>query len=208
MTATATTRTEAFTDRNLFGHFFSPLDTWASHVVIIMALDGLRLNRKQKRIFLKLTGRHYKRSIADYLVTILLLMGRRSGKSVLTAFLAAYEAYFVDHRQYLKPGETGTVQVVATDRKQARIIIRYLEALFDHSPILKNVIARRTAESLELDNGIVIQVSSCSIRSVRGYTCVCVIAEEAAFWRSDESAHPDRDVIAALMATMATIPTG
>lgn len=205
---TVVTRTDAFTDPNLFGHFFDPIDTWAAHVVIIRALDGLPLDAGQQKIFSRLTERDYDPALAMALVTILLLMGRRSGKSVLTAFLAAFEAYFVDHSGHLKPGESGTVQVVATDRKQARIILRYLEALFDNSPILCQAIVRRKAEAIELDNGIVIQVASCTIRAVRGYTCVAVIAEEAAFWRSDESSNPDRDVINALMATMATIPTG
>jgi hypothetical protein len=202
------TRTEAFTDPNLFGHYFDPQDSWAAHLVVIMALDGLPLSRQQKRIFRSMTKRRYRLSLADALKILLLVWGRRSGKSVLTAFLSCYEAYFVDHRRYLKPGETGVVQVVATDRKQAAIILKYCEALFDHSPVLNRAIVRRTSDTLELDNGIAIQVASCSIRSVRGYTCVAVIAEESPFWRSDESANPDRDVINALMATMATVPTG
>ncbi len=40
-----------------------------------------------------------------------------------------------------------------------------------------------------------VQVASCTIRAVRGYTCVAVTAEEAAFWRSDDSANPARGVI-------------
>src|SRR5688572_31248742 len=48
-----------------------------------------------------------------------LLLGRRSGKSIVAALLAVYATCC---RHYvLAPGEVGTFIVVAADRKQARI---------------------------------------------------------------------------------------
>jgi hypothetical protein len=37
---------------------------------------------------------------------------------------------------------------------------------------------------------ITIAVRTASFRRLRGFTCVAVIADEAAFWYSDESANP------------------
>jgi hypothetical protein len=45
-----------------------------------------------------------------------------------------------------------------------------------------------------------------SFRSVRGYTVIAALADEIAFWRSDDSANPDAEIIAALRPAMATIP--
>jgi hypothetical protein len=43
-------------------------------------------------------------------------------------------------------------------------------------------------------------------RSVRGYTVVAALLDELAFWRSDESANPDTEIISAIRPAMATIP--
>jgi len=45
-----------------------------------------------------------------------------------------------------------------------------------------------------------------SFRSVRGYTLVAVLADEVAFWRSEESANPDSEILAAVRPGLATIP--
>jgi hypothetical protein len=45
-----------------------------------------------------------------------------------------------------------------------------------------------------------------SFRSTRGYTLIAALLDEVAFWRSDESANPDKEILAALRPAMATIP--
>jgi hypothetical protein len=51
-----------------------------------------------------------------------------------------------------------------------------------------------------------IEIHSCSLRSTRGYASPVVVADEIAFWRSEESANPDSEVINALRPGMSTIP--
>ena len=46
-----------------------------------------------------------------------------------------------------------------------------------------------------------------SYRTIRGYTCVFAVADEIAFWRSEESANPDKEILNALRPAMATVPT-
>jgi hypothetical protein len=49
-------------------------------------------------------------------------------------------------------------------------------------------------------------VHSANFRTVRGYTIVAALLDELAFWRSEESANPDREVIEAIRPALATVP--
>src|SRR5262249_41747594 len=57
-------------------------------------------------------------------------------------------------------------------------------------------------------NRVTIEVHTASFRAVRGYTAVAAICDEVAFWRTEESANPDTEIIAALRPAMATVPGG
>ena len=58
----------------------------------------------------------------------------------------------------------------------------------------------------ELRGRVRIEVQTCCFRSARGYTLAAVVADEVAFWRSEESANPDVEVLRALQPALATIP--
>ena len=64
----------------------------------------------------------------------------------------------------------------------------------------------RTKEEITLRNRITIRVHTASFRSVRGYTVVAALLDEVAFWRSEDSANPDIEIVAALRPAMATVP--
>jgi phage terminase large subunit-like protein len=112
--------------------------------------------------------------------------------------VAVYEAAFKDYTDRLAPGEVATVMVIAQDRKQDRNVMRYITGLLHSNSMMEQLILREQQESIELTNRTVIEAQSASSRSVRGYTVACVIADEIAFWRSDESANPDTEIISAL----------
>src|SRR5580704_4165546 len=67
-------------------------------------------------------------------------------------------------------------------------------------------IVRETAEAIDLKNGVTIEILTASFRTVRGYTLIAALCDEIAFWRSDESANPDSEIIGAIRPAMATIP--
>jgi hypothetical protein len=68
------------------------------------------------------------------------------------------------------------------------------------------MIDQELREEIHLKNRVSIGIKTCSFRGVRGYTVACAVLEETAFWRSDESANPDREVITALRPALTTIP--
>ena len=114
---------------------------------------------------------------------------------------------FRDYRSYLAPGERGTMLILAADRKQSRVIFRYISALLKQVPMLALLVENERAESFDLTDRITIEVGTASYRTTRGYTFVAVLCDELAFWRSDDSANPDDEIINAIRPGMLTIPT-
>ena len=96
--------------------------------------------------------------------------------------------------------------MIAADRKQARGVLGYLGGLLELIEF-KPYLHRSLKESVDLHNGVNIEVLTANYRTVRGYTCVGVVCDEVAFWRTDDgSANPDTEVLAALRPSMATVP--
>jgi hypothetical protein len=132
--------------------------------------------------------------------------GRRGGKSLVAALIAVFLACFRDYSSSLAPGEVATVMVIAADRRQARVVMRYVCGFLDGVSMLRELITRRTRETVELSNRVVIEVHTCSFRTTRGYSLAAVVADEVSFWRSEESANPDTEILNALRPGLATVP--
>jgi hypothetical protein len=192
-------------DPNLFAGWFRNRESWESWFAFLGALFGLPMDDDQLALYRKHTGRTdppVNPSTEAWLV-----VGRRGGKSFAMALVAVYLATFRTYRQYLQQGETATVAVIAADRKQARVILRYCRALLTQIPILAKTIQRETAEAFDLIGRVTIEVTTASQRSTRGYTYAAVLCDEIAFWPTDENAaEPDYAVLDAIRPGMATIP--
>jgi hypothetical protein len=96
------------------------------------------------------------------------------------------------------------VLIIAPDQRQALIVLEYIAATFAATPILSQLVASRTADTLTLTNRVSIEVRSASFRRLRGPTYLAVICDEAAFWHSDESANPDVEILNAVRPGLAT----
>jgi hypothetical protein len=118
--------------------------------------------------------------------------------------LAVYLAGLCDYSDKLAQGERGVVLLLAPDMKQAKVLLDYAEGTLESTPILKQLLTSRTAETLTLSTGISLEVRSASFRRIRGVTCTAVLADECAFWLSDESANPDVEILNAARPALAT----
>ncbi|ERS12324.1 hypothetical protein Q673_01545 [Marinobacter sp. EN3] len=193
---------DLMTDPALFGDQFGG-DSFKAWRTLLAGFYGLELAEDELPHWQELTGRESApEAVHDELW---LAIGRRGGKSQAAALLAVFHAAFMDYSDRLSPGEVATVMVLAADRKQARSVFRYISGLFHSNAMLERLITRETTESLELSNRAAIEVHTASFRAVRGYTVACCIADEIAFWRSDDSANPDREVVSAIRPAMATL---
>jgi hypothetical protein len=195
---------EAMDHEQLWRRWFRDTETWSSWRAFLSTLFGLSLNTTQLEIYRQCTGRSTPPPQGSN--EAWLVVGRRGGKSMILALIAVYLAVFRDWRQYLSPGERGTIKVLAVDRRQARVIHQYAGALLREVPVLAPLVVRDDAETIELTNGIVLEIATASFRSIRGFTVVAALLDEIAFWRNEESANPDQEILDAVRPSMATIP--
>jgi hypothetical protein len=188
----------------LFGPTFrgESFDGWRA---FLAALFGLPMTDAQVATFSAFTGRSDVPIVPAREGWV--IVGRRGGKSRIAGLVAVFLACFRDYTTSLAPGERGTVMVLAADRKQARTVMRYIAGLLDSVPALAAMVESRRNDAIDLVGGISIEVHTASYKSVRGYTLVGVVADEIAFWKSDEdAANPDTEVLNALRPAMGTIP--
>jgi hypothetical protein len=170
---------EALADPELLGKTLAG-PTWEAWRTLLIASMGERLTSSERKTFTTLTGRECEPM--QRIEELVAVVGRRGGKSRAMSVLAAYVAGLCDHKDVLAPGETGVVLLVAPAQKQAKIDLNYCEAVVAQSPILRQLIANRTADTLELTNRTTIEVRPASYRSLRGPTYLAAILDESAFF--------------------------
>jgi hypothetical protein len=204
MILTDATIFDAIENPGIWARWFRNPATWRGWFAFLRVLFGLDLDADGLELFRRCTGRGA--APAGGVNETWLVCGRRAGKSFVLALIAVFLAAFRDWRPYLTPGERATIMVLAADRRQARVIFRYARALLQEVPALAALVERAVEEQIDLANGVSIEISAASYRTVRGYTLVAALCDEIAFWRSEDSANPDDEILAALRPAMATVP--
>jgi len=199
---------EAMSSPKLFGQWFKRKllrgDTWISWRVFLKALFALPLDADELPLYTRHTGRSDVPT--EQAREAWLICSRRSGKSLISGFIAVFLACFRSYEDMLAPGEVATVMVIACDKRQARVVLGYINGFFDTVATLGRMVASRTKESITLVNRVRIEVHTASFRAVRGYSIAAVILDEIAFFPTGDSAEPDFEIVNALRPAMATIP--
>jgi hypothetical protein len=195
---------DACTDPDIFAPWFRDPETWTNWFVFLRVVFGLNLDDRELAAFKKFTGRTAPLP-AGYLEATL-VVGRRGGKSLILALIAAFLAAFYDWSPYLTGGERGTIMVVSADRKSAKSIFRYLKEMLS-IPLLAGLIERDLQEAIDLTNGITIEILAANFKTTRSRTCLAALLDEEAFWPTDEGmANPDVEIVNAIRPSMATVP--
>jgi hypothetical protein len=196
---------DAIHDPNLFRPLFKDLATWSNWLVLLKGIFALPMERAERRVFKKLTGG--RQSPIKEAKEIYLIIGRRGGKSFMISVIAVYLSVFHSYQQYLAVGEKVVIMVLARDKIQARIILRYIKGILNSVPMFSQMVVAEKVESIELNNDVNIEIHVSDYRAVRGRSIAAVILEEAAFWPMGESASPDTETLVALRPATLTIPT-
>jgi len=196
---------ESIHDKNIFKPLFKDLSTWRAWEVYLRTLEGLPIEDGKDRALFKACTELSKPPVQRYRESFV-ICGRRSGKSYISSIIASYLAAFKDWTPFLSPGEKGWIFIVANDKSQARIIKNYISGIFNSNRMLRNLVEKDLAWEIELKNGVIVSVKTSNYRTLRGFTVLCCILEEIAFYRSEESANPDKEILAAVRPALATIP--
>jgi hypothetical protein len=193
---------QAMNDPQLFAPWFKG-KTWEAWRAYLAALFALPMNEKQRAIYREHTDRT---DLPLHQVNeSWIIAGRRSGKSIVASLVAVYLS-LRDYSAHLAPGEVGTVMAIASDRKQARVILSYIDAFFERVELLRQMVVSRTQESITLNNSVRIEIHTSSYKSIRGYTVLGAVLDEVAFFETGDAASPDTEIVAALRPAMSTIP--
>ena len=165
---------------------------------------GEPLDRREKRIFRECTGiRRYRPRIYNEST---LNAGRRSGKTdkILTN-LVLYEAFMGRHEEHLSVGETATILLIATSKRQAQIDFNYVRGKIRNSEILEAMVESETKETITLTNRIQISVYPCSEVAPRGLSVCCSGFDEIGHMKH-EGVNIDKRVVDSVRPALIQFP--
>jgi hypothetical protein len=135
------------------------------------------------------------------------LIGRRSGKSYLTCFIALYEIIFGGHSQYVKPGQEFIIPYIAQDLPTARVNMRLIEILAREVPALAAHIVDSKPNFIKFRNGLTVQIEPPRVKTGRGWAMPMLILDEVGFWpTAEDAADPDVEVLRAVRPSTLQFP--
>lgn len=122
-----------------------------------------------------------------------LCLGRRSGKGLMGAVAAIFNAVAMDYSGTLRKGETRFILVVATREQQAREFVRVVRELLEAAPDpdLAELVDPNASTDSEVvfTNGVVIRAMPCSSRSTRGLAASLVVLDELGHFQTDSEGY-------------------
>lgn len=192
---------------DLFDHlpWLKDAADWSAWRTFLAATYGLPMTDKEKGILGAACGG--LEAPTKQAREVWMVCGRRARKSAIASVLGAYVAAFKDHRGYLAPGERATIPILARTKQDARQIRDYVNAIFTSSPELSHLLeGEPTAEDIRLKTRCDFAIRAATITSVRSRTVPLFIGDEIAFWRTDDSANPDREIISSVLPAQALVP--
>src|SRR3977135_3234823 len=165
---------DLITDPALLGPYFqgSSWDRWAA---VSKATYALPRPEREIKLFHEVAG---DRAPPSHPVSeVVIAAGRGAGKDAISSAFGTYEAINLDPA-WLRPGERGTVMIIANSKDQASISAAYLAAYFERVPLLAQMVERISADEVLLKNGAEIIVIPNSLRAPRCRRIICAIFNE------------------------------
>lgn len=186
---------QAIESPDFFRPLFRDLETWQNWFVCLKALFGLEMNATERGVFSRFTARTDRPS--NQFREAFLIIGRRGGKSFISALISVYLACF---RQWDLGLEKGYIMAIAADKQQASIVLDYVRQIL-RLPAFQSMVVADRNEEIELSNRMVVAVHACSYRSLRGFTIPAAIMDELSFMRY-EGANPSKEILTALRPSL------
>ena len=136
---------EALADPYLFGPIMSG-SSWYGWRALLIAAAGEELNDDEREEFKRLTQR--EREPGKFCRELVVIAGRRAGKSTAMCILAIWVACLCDHRDTLARGEIGVVLMVSRDQRVSKMLLDRIAEIMALSEPLASMIVNRTQDRL------------------------------------------------------------
>ncbi len=127
--------------------------------------------------------REILRAIEETARLHVLALGRRSGKTTMSALLMLWDALLrPELGERLRRGKRRYAVGVATNLRQARLLLRAARSIIEASPLLSELVESATDDELLFHGDSAIAAFPCTSRGARGYPISALIMDEAAFF--------------------------
>lgn len=169
----------------------------------IKALYGSQLTADERTLFLELSGgREPPPGGSDELLVV---AGRRAGKSESIARVGVFESVFGGHGIALAPGQQGLVVVISPLREQSQEIMNFARGLCGLPAVRRHLAGDPTRDEIRFKNGISLRVMTADAVAVSGPTVLCAIRDEWAKFPGDDAIVPDREIEHSLRPALAPV---
>tara|TARA_R110000868_G_C10973188_1_gene771548 strand:+ start:82641 stop:84473 length:1833 start_codon:yes stop_codon:yes gene_type:complete len=184
---------------------FTQFDVYQEQFTDDGKMDLNTIKMTETELFRYMTGRTYEYGInqEDYIIInmINLVVGRRGGKTTLSAMMAIYCAISTNWKQYLSKTPFATVLVLSHSRDFSDEVLELIRTLIQESPILSRIVNKKkknTTSTMNLvtpwivdgklqKSRVQIKVGAASSKTTRGVAACAVLCDEIAFWNLDEN---------------------
>ena len=132
-------------------------------------------------------------------------IGRRGLKTTTAAYVGLWCCLLrPELRERLRPGERGYAVGVATNLRQARLLVQSALAVVARSPLLAPLIESVSEDELRFANGTAFAAFPCTIRGGRGWPIFALLCDEFAHVLDNEGNVAAESVLRALLPSTAT----
>lgn len=170
---------------------------------LIKAFYGDALDEPELACFRLISGGRDPNPDGD--TELLVVAGRRGGKSETTARIAIFEAVYGKHRKALARGQYGLIPIISPLKEQSMEIMRYCKGLLDLPQVKPFVESEPTMTEIRFKTRVIIRVMAADALNVSGPTIVCAIRDEAAKFGGDDTAMSDREIENSLRPALAPV---
>lgn len=189
---------------DLFDHlpWFKTGSDWTAWRAFLCAVYGLPMTPQELRIYQKCTGR--TKPPTEKADEVWGVCGRRARKSAVMSLIGVWEGAFRDHSKHVAPGEPPRVMVTSKDKDDAQTIHSFVAGILA-ARSLAHLKTDDITERITLSNKVEIVTRAAKLSAGRSKTIVCALLDEIAFWPTDESAAPDKEILRGIRPAMANV---
>ncbi len=171
----------------------------------LFALEKIQMTEVD--LFKFMTDKDYQPEYQSERNRINLIVGRRGGKTTISAMLAIYCAIKMNWKPYLKKNKKAAVVILSHSREFSDEVLELIKHFMESSPVLCRLVDKKEKQTQSIFNlkipfiekGKVvnslvrIKVGTANKKNVRGQAICALLCDEIAYWNLDENA-AERDV--------------